>query len=53
MTKYTVEERCDIHETLMYVIMRNGKDYVKANDKIIANEVVDKLYIADMVISNS
>lgn len=53
MTDYTIEERCDIHETLMYVIMRNGKDYVRADDKITANEVVKKLYIADMVISSS
>lgn len=52
MINYTIEERCDIHENTMYVIMRNGKDYVKADNKKTANEVVDKLYIVEAVIDS-
>jgi hypothetical protein len=53
MTNYNIEERCDIHGSIMYVIMRNGKDYVKTDNKLIASEVIDKLYIAEAVINNS
>lgn len=53
MTNYDIEERCDIYESIIYVITRNGKDYVETDDKIIANEVVNKLYIAEKVINNS
>lgn len=53
MTNYDVEERCDIHGDTIYVIMRNGRDYIRTDDEIIANEVVDKLYIAETVIGNS
>ena len=53
MANYTIEKRCDFNGYLLYVIMRDDKEYIRitSEGEKIAEEVVKKLTLADKILA--